>query len=110
MHEDDYTGSPIEDGDEFSRLEEDLVGVYEVDLDEDPLSFDADDSEMVLHVGGVADGAKSLQEAAEKLYDLADEMLAMSAEGWEFVDDVVGGYGTAVRFESDDAEEVSFDG
>ena len=105
MREDDYTGSPIDDGDELSLLEG--AGLYEIDLDEEPIAFSIDDdNETVLHFGGVANGAKSLQEAAERLYDLADELLAMSGEGWEIVDDISNGHGTAVRFGADESDEL----
>lgn len=101
MSEDDYTGSHIEDGDVLSDIEEALVGVHEIDLDGDPLSFDEDENETLIEVHSVANGAKSLHDAAEMLYDLADELLALSADGWEIVDDITGGYGTAVRFDVD---------
>lgn len=106
MREDDYTGSQIDDGDELSQIESTLVGVFEIDLAEDTLAYSGDDGdEMLIHVGGAANGAKSLQEAAEMLYDLADELLAMSGEGWEIVDDIVNGHGTAVRFDELDATD-----
>ena len=106
MREDDYTGSKIDDGDELSHIED--LGLFELpDDDVDVISsYGDDDNEMLIHVGGAANGAKSLREVAERLYDLADELLAMSGEGWEIVDDITNGYGTAVRFETDELAEL----
>lgn len=111
MREDDYTGRKIDDGDELSQIEEALVGSYEIDLEEDALAYGGDDeNETLIHIGAVANGAKSLREAAEMLYDMADELLAMSAEGWEIVDDIANGHGTAVRFDVDESDELDLDG
>lgn len=99
MHEDDYTGAPIEDGsDDLSHLVEIDLENYEMDEDE---TMTADENETVIYIGGAANGARSLEEAAEKLYRLADDMMIMSGEGWDLVDDVSNGYGTAVLFGED---------
>lgn len=102
--EDDYTGAPIDDGDQLSLLEE--IGVFEIDPGVEVLTFGVDDeNETVLHFGDAANGARSLAEVAERLYDLADELLELSADGWEIVDDVVNGHGVAVRFETDETDD-----
>ena len=105
MRENDYTGSPTDGDDERSQFDELLL--FEIDVDEDVLNFDVDDeNEQVIHVGEAANGATSLREAAEHLYDFADELLDMSNEGWELVDAVAGGHGTAVRFDADEPDET----
>jgi hypothetical protein len=102
-NEDDYSGKQSDPDD---PLFEHLI-VFDQDLDdesEDGLDVDLGD-ETLLHFGGAADGAKTRQEAAAKMYDLAELALTLSAEGWELVDDVHGGYGTAVRFAADEDDD-----
>jgi hypothetical protein len=105
VHENDYTGSPVEDDDSaFLAAGDDL---YEFSPDDEALAdeyADLMDGEQVIHFGEVANGAKSLREAAQMLYDFADDLTAMSEEGWEIVDDVTNGHGTAVRFGLDDED------
>lgn len=103
MREDDYTGSPIDDDDELSQIENILT--FEIDSDEDIMSYDDDENEQIIHVGGAANGATTLREAAEMLYDFAEELLTLSGEGWEIVDDIANGHGTAVRFDIDGDDE-----
>jgi hypothetical protein len=102
MRENDYTGSPILDEDELANIED--VGLYEFVLEDEPSLLENED-EMVLHVGATANGAKSLEEVARRLHDFADELSDMSNEGWEIVDDIINGHGTAVRFGAEDDEE-----
>ncbi len=109
MRENDYTGSPIDGDDELAEIED--LGLYEFDADKDVLDFDVDDdSEQVIHFGSVANGASTLRAAAELLYDFADELLELSGEGWEIVDDVTNGHATAVRFEVDEEPGTDDDG
>lgn len=99
MREDDWTGSPLDEDDDSAFLAAD-ADLYEFDVDDalaDEFAALAE-NEQVIHFGEIANGAKTLREAAEKLYDFADDLFAMSEEGWEFVDDVTNGHGTAVRF------------
>lgn len=99
MPENDYTGSPIGDDDSaFLSADADL---YEFDPDDDVLADEfaaLAENEQVLHLGEIANGAKSLREAAERLHDYADDLTAMSEDGWEIVDDVTNGHATAVQF------------
>lgn len=105
MPEDDYTGSPIGDDDsDFVAADEDL---YEFDPDDEALADEfaaLAEHEQLIQVGSAADGAKSLREAAERLYDFADDLISMSEEGWEIVDDIQNGHGTAVQFGAFEAE------
>ena len=107
MHEDDYTGSQIEDDDELALIEGTLGGVFDIDIDDDASIYVGDDeNETVIDVRTVANGSKSLQEIAERLYDLADELLELAGEGWEILDDVTHGQGIAVRFDVDESIEL----
>lgn len=102
--EDPYTGSPLDDDDDSEFLAAD-ADLYEFDvLDGDIVDEFATD-EQVIHFGEIANGAKTLREAAERLYDFADDLIAMSEEGWEVVDDVTLGHATAVQFGIDDGDE-----
>lgn len=106
MREDDYTGKSIGD-DDLDLLATD-VDLYEFDPDDEALIdeyVDLMDNEQVIHFGTIADGAKSLREAAGMLYDFADDLTSMSEEGWEIVDDVALGHATAVQFGLEDEEE-----
>lgn len=105
MPENDYTGSPIEVDGQLALLEGLDYHEFDVDGDDDVL-YAEDENETLIHVGGAANGAKSLQEAAERLYDFADELLTLSNEGWEIVDDISNGHGTAVRFDVDEDEDL----
>jgi hypothetical protein len=93
MLEDDYTGHPLEDFD-------DLLGPNDADLsewDEDDFVDDLDESgETVVNIIDAVDGSKSLQDAAERLYEYADELLSLSALGWELMDDITNGQGIAL--------------
>lgn len=103
--EDDWTGSPLDEDDDSEFLPAD-ADLYEFDvLDDIDESLMLADSEQVIHFGEIANGSKSLREAAEKLYDFADDLIAMSEEGWEIVDDVTLGHATAVQFGLDDEDE-----
>lgn len=107
MPENDYTGSPLDDDDDSAFLAAD-VDLYEFDPDEAELADELmalAENEQMLHFGEVANGAKSLREAAEKLYDFADDLITMSEEGWEIVDDVANGHATAVQFAAIEGEE-----
>ena len=104
MSEDDYTGKLFDDDDLLSHLGEGLVGVHELDPDELFFTGEEVGDDMVITVSAVADGATSFQDAAERLYDLADELLAFAAEGWEIIDEIANGQGAVVRF---DVEEPS---
>lgn len=100
MRENDYTGAPLDEDDDSAFLAAD-IDLYEFDAD-DPLLEEFGsmaDNEQVIHFGEVANGAKSLRDAAERMYDFADELIALSEEGWELVDDVANSHGTAVQFE-----------
>lgn len=110
MLEDDYTGSLADDGfdDPFEPLDDDLVDWDEegdVDFDDD---FDVL-NETTVNVIDAVEGAKSLQDAAERLYVFADELLSLNALGWELMDDIVNGQGVALmvgeeEYDMDDAE------
>lgn len=102
MREDDYTGVPIEDDDEILDLE--INGLFEVGLEETVI-YDDDENEMVIHLEGAADGAKSLEEAAQMLYDFADGLVIMSQDGWEIIDDIANGHGIAVKFSAFEEED-----
>lgn len=107
MREDDYTGSPIGD-DDIDLLAND-VDLYEFDPDDEALADEfaaLAENEQVIRIGPIANGAKSLTEVAEKLYDFADDLIAMSEEGWEIVDDIVDGHGTAVQFAAIESDET----
>jgi hypothetical protein len=109
MHEDDYTGSRIDDDDELSLIE-DTLSVIDVDLGDDLTIYASeDDNETDIYIRSVADGAGSLQEIAERLYDLADELLELSGEGWEIIDDIANGHGVAVKFDVDESDELEDD-
>ncbi len=100
MREDDYTGTPIDDGDEIAELlADDVLSEFDAEYSE---SFGEDESEMIVDLRAAAEGAKSLREIAELLYDLADELLALSADGWEILDDITNGHGVAVRFDEEE--------
>ncbi len=99
MREDDYTGNPL--GDDDIELPAADIDLYEFDPDDEALANEfaaLAEYEQIISIGDVADGAKSLREVAELLYDYADELLELSGEGWEIVDDILNGQGTAVRF------------
>lgn len=100
MREDDYTGSLIGDDDEDSLVAAD-ADLYEFDVDDERLADEfaaLAENEQVLNFGDIANGAKSLRDAAEALHDFADDLVTLSEEGWELVDDVQNSYGTAVQF------------
>lgn len=100
MREDPYTGAPIDDGDEIAALlDADILSEFDVDDEFDTLG---DENEMELNVCGVADGVRSLRDAADLLYELADEFLALAADGWEILDDITDGRGVAVRLDPDE--------
>lgn len=106
--EDDYTGSPVGDDDDIDFLAND-ADLYEFDPEEDALAdaFAAlAENEQMIRIAPTANGAKSLAEIAEKLYDFADDLIAMSEEGWEIVDDVVDGHATAVQFAAIESDET----
>lgn len=103
MRENDYTGAPLDEDDDSEFLAAD-ADLYEFDVDDALVNelTDLMESEQVIHFGEIANGAKSLQEAASMLYDFADDLVAMAEEGWEIVDDISNGHGTAVRFGLDE--------
>ncbi len=106
MREDDYTGSLLDDDD--PALVSADVDLYEFDADDDAAAeafAAAAADEQTLHFGGAANGAKSLADAAQLLYDFADNLVELIAEGYELVDDVANGHGTAVQFETDDQDD-----
>jgi hypothetical protein len=103
MREDDWTGSLIDDEDEALLAAD--VDLYEFDADDEALADEyalLGEHEQVINFAEAANGAKSLREAAEKLYDLADEMIALAEDGWDIVDDIAHGQGTAVQFDTGD--------
>lgn len=107
MREDDYTGVQIEDQDQLSMFAE--HGLYEFDPDaEEDASWmpGLDDGETIIQVSTAVEGARTLREAAERLYDFADELLELAGEGWEILDIISGGHGTAVRISTDEDEQV----
>lgn len=108
MRENDYTGSPIDEDDDSGFLAAD-VDLYEFDPDDEVLADEfaaLDENEQDIHITSAADGAKTLRETAEKLYDFADELIALVEEGWEIVDDIANGHGVAVRFDFDPEDEL----
>lgn len=107
MREDDYTGSPLDADDDTGLLPAD-VDLYEFDPDEEALAEELtalEENEQVIRIGAAAEGAKTLQDAASALYDFADDLVAMSEEGWELVDNIAGGQGTAVQFAAIEGED-----
>lgn len=112
MREDDYTGSPLGDDVDIDLLAAD-VDLYEFDPDDESLAdeFAAQaENEQTLHFAEVANGTKSLRDAAEALHDFADELFSMADEGWELVDDVTNGHAVAVRFGVEDEDNENFIG
>jgi hypothetical protein len=105
MRENDYTGHLIDTDDDDAFLPADAE-LFDWEADEDALppeiAYGGGDEEII-HVASAADGAKTLQEAAKMLYDFADELLELSASGWEILDDITNGHGVAVSL-SDDSE------
>lgn len=108
MHEDDYTG--VLDDDDFDDL---FDPTEEEDLSWDELDDDGFDDgfenldETLVNVIDTVEGAKSLQDVAERLYVLADELLSLAALGWELMDDVTNGQGVALMIgDDDDADEL----
>lgn len=106
MHEDDYTG--VLEEDDFEDLldpeDSDLIDWDEDDFDDD---FEEPD-ETNINVIEVVEGAKSLQDIAERLYVYADELLSLAALGWELMDDITGGQGVALTVgdvDDDDLED-----
>lgn len=102
MHEDPYTGSIIDDGDEVTNLiDDDILSEFNIDDEDFVDALDGEDGETVVNIQNAADGARSLQEVAERLYAMADELLDLSADGWEILDDISDGHGVAIRFDVD---------
>lgn len=111
MPEDDYTGNPIGDDVDIDLPAD--VDLYEFDADDEALADEfasLEENEQTIHFAEVANGTKSLRDAAEALHDFADELFAMADEGWELVDDVTNGHAVAVRFGVDDEEDEIFVG
>lgn len=105
MHEDDYTGVLDDDDiDEWSdpTIEDDLTW-DELDDEGFDDGFENPD-ETVINVVDAVEGSKSLQDAAERLYVLADELLSLAAIGWELMDDMIGGQGVALMVGEDDLD------
>lgn len=96
MPEDYYTGHNIELPTNLDDLLED--GFYEIGLEEDGDIPVDDDSEIHFNPSETVNGAVSLSEIATRLYDLADELTALSEDGWEIVCDVADGQATIVNF------------
>lgn len=107
MHEDDYTGVLDDDGfdDWLDPVDDDSSLPWE-DLDDDDFEdeFGTPD-ETIVNVIDAVEGSKSLQDAAERLYVLADELLSLAAIGWELMDDMTGGQGVALMVGDDDLDE-----
>lgn len=105
MHEDDYTGVLDDDFDDYPdpTIEDDLSWD---ELDEDGFDDDFENpDETIVNVIDAVEGSKSLQDAAERLYVLADELLSLAAIGWELMDDMMGGQGVALMVGDDDTDE-----
>jgi hypothetical protein len=103
MHEDDYTGRLFDD--DFGEL----AGPTDAELtewDEDDFEDELEDEdETIINVLDAVEGAKTLQDAAERLYEYADELLSLSALGWELMNDISVGQGVAlVLGEADDVD------
>jgi hypothetical protein len=104
MPEDDYTGVLDDDFDDY------LDPTIEDDLSWDELDDEGFDDgfenpdETIVNVIDAVEGAKSLQDAAERLYVLADELLSLAAIGWELMDDMMGGHGVALMVGDDDED------
>ena len=108
MREDDYSGVLDDDdfGDELGFDDEDAVewqDFDDIDLDLDE-EFE-EPEETNINVVDAVEGAKSLQDAAERLYVLADELLSLAAIGWELMDDMTGGQGVALMVGDGDDED-----
>lgn len=107
---DDYTGVPLDFDDYGEPTDDDIVGLDEW-LENDGVDFDEYDddygivNETVIRSGPVTDDARSLKEVAERLYDLADELLSMFDEGWELVDVIENGQGIAIKLNGEDEND-----
>lgn len=100
MRENDYTGTPVDVDDDSAFLPAD-VDLYEFDPDDEALADEfaaLEECEQAIRIGACAEEAKSLQEVAAALYDYADELTELASEGWELVDSITNGEGTAVQF------------
>jgi hypothetical protein len=106
MHEDPYTGRLFDDFEDLDPTEEDLTEWEDEDFDEIPES----DTETAVDVISVVEGAKTLQDIAERLYVYADELLSLAALGWELMDDIVQGEGIALLFDGEDDDIDGLDG
>lgn len=51
------------------------------------------EAELPIRAKGVLDGARTLEEAAQFLRDLADRFIALHGQGWELVQPVEDDYG-----------------
>ena len=104
MHEDDYTGVADDD---FIDADEGMLDWQ--DIDDFDSEFDDDfesPDETNINVIDAVEGSKSLQDAAERLYVLADELLSLSALGWELMDDMTGGQGVALMIGDCDEDDL----
>ena len=99
MYEDDYTGHLLDDFDDLLDPTDEDLSEWDEDYFEDDLE---PDGETIVNVIDVVEGAKSLQDAAERLYEYADELLSLSATGWELMDNVTNGQGVALVLGDDD--------
>jgi hypothetical protein len=106
MHEDDYTGVLDDDEfkDEFDFVDDDLPDWADDDSDFDD-EFEVPEETNISVIDAV-EGAKSLQDAAERLYVLADELLSLAAIGWELMDDMAEGKGVALMVGDGDIDDI----
>lgn len=102
MNEDPYTGAPLEDPADLAELLDE--GFYEENWEDENFSAVIDD-EILFDVVENINGSASLLEIASRLHDLADELLELSENGWEIVDDVIDGQATIIHFDTGEVVE-----
>lgn len=105
MIEDDYTGTRFDDFEDLEPTDEELIDWDDDEAFEDDLEVPG---ETPVDVIGVVEGAKTLRDVAERLYEYADELLSLSALGCELMDDMSNGRGVALTVGEDvDIDELA---
>jgi MoaA/NifB/PqqE/SkfB family radical SAM enzyme len=107
MSEDDYTGKLFDDDNYLSEFKKFFVDINEIDLDNNFLSFADSENEVEIVYGNFANGSTSLRDVAERMYDLADDILSLSLDGWEIIDSVKNGRAAVIKFDVDELDKES---